>query len=185
MLGNITSIYLQSNHLQGALPLDFSSWKNLSILDLSNNALNGSIPPSISNLTHLTALYLENNSLSGEIPDLNIPSLQLLDLSNNNLTGSLPKSLHRFPSSAFAGNHLSDDYSSLALTPAFPPISQPKKKSTKLSQSAILGIIIGSSTLAFVIIAILITACFSKKQGESGVIAKPQKKEKSKNKLGA
>ncbi|KAG9150074.1 hypothetical protein Leryth_027358 [Lithospermum erythrorhizon] len=39
--------------------------------------------------------------------------------------------------------------------------------------------------LAFVIIAILITACFSKKQGESGVIAKPQKKEKSKNKLGA
>ncbi|GAA0170133.1 hypothetical protein LIER_40895 [Lithospermum erythrorhizon] len=179
MLGNITSLYLQSNHLQGALSLDFSVWKNLSILDLSNNALNGSIPHSISNLTHLTVLNLANNSFSGEIPDLNIASLQLLDLSNNNLTGSVPKSLHRFPRSAFAGNRLFDD---LASTPALPPISQPKKKSTKLNHSAILGIIIGFSTLAFVVIAVLMTACYSKREGENGVSVTPPKKEKSKKK---
>ncbi|KAA8539999.1 hypothetical protein F0562_026691 [Nyssa sinensis] len=178
-LGNLTMLYLQFNNFSGPLPLDFSVWRNLSIINLSNNAFNSSIPSSISNLTHLVALTLANNSLSGEIPDLNVPSLQLINLSNNNLSGSLPQSLRRFPSWAFLGNNLSTENSS---PPLPPPNAQPSKKSRKLSDSAILGIIIGGFVLGFVVLAFLLIVCYSRKQGQNESSAKPQKKEGSKKK---
>ncbi|KAL7229895.1 hypothetical protein ACSBR2_008448 [Camellia fascicularis] len=175
-LGNLTGLYLQFNNFFGPLPSDFSAWKSLSIINLSNNGFTGSIPSSIANLTHLTALNLANNSLSGELPDLNLPSLQVVDLSNNNLTGTVPRSLQRFPSWAFLGNNLSAGNSS---PPVLPPNAQPSKKSTKLSEPAILGIIIGGCALGFVLLAFLMIVCRSKKGGEKGVSAKSQKKEVS------
>ncbi|KAL7251854.1 hypothetical protein ACSBR1_013663 [Camellia fascicularis] len=175
-LGNLTGLYLQFNNFFGPLPSDFSSWKSLSIINLSNNGFTGSIPSSIANLTHLTALNLANNSLSGELPDLNLPILQVVDLSNNNLTGIVPRSLQRFPSWAFLGNNLSAGNSS---PPILPPNAQPSKKSTKLSEPAILGIIIGGCALGFVVLAFLMIVCRSKTDGEKGVSAKSQKKEVS------
>lgn len=175
-LGNLTGLYLQFNNFHGPLPWDFSVWKNLYVINLSNNAFNGSIPPSITNLTHLTALNLANNSLSGDIPDLNIPSLQLLDLSNNNLTGVMPRSLLRFPSSAFAGNKISPETSQ---PPVLPPTAQPKKHSSKFSESAILGIVIGSSALAFVSIALLLIVTNRKKDDEKATAVNAEKKKKS------
>ncbi|CAA3013794.1 probable inactive receptor kinase At4g23740 [Olea europaea var. sylvestris] len=175
-LGNLTGLYLQFNNFQGPLPWNFSVWKNLNGLNLSNNGFNGSIPSSITNLTHLTALGLANNSLSGDIPDLNIPSLQLLDLSNNNLTGVVPRSLLRFPSSAFVGNKISPETSQ---PPVLPPTAQPKKHSSKFSESAILGIVIGSSALAFVLIALLLIVTNRKKADEKAIAVKSEKKEKS------
>lgn len=176
-LGNLTALYLQSNKFSGLLPLDFSVWKNLSSINLSHNAFNGSIPSSISNLTQLTALNLANNSLSGEIPDLNIPSLQLLDLSNNNLTGTVPQSLRRFPSSAFFGNNFSPENLPIPLPPALSPNAQPSKKSSKLSDSAILGIVIGSCVLGFAILAVLLIVRYSNRGDENVVLANSQKKE--------
>ncbi|KAI5657760.1 hypothetical protein M9H77_26553 [Catharanthus roseus] len=164
-LGNLTWLYLQSNKFQGPLPQDFSVWKNLSVINFSNNGFSGSIPSSISNLTHLTALNLANNSLSGDIPDLNMPSLQLLDLSNNNFSGKVPQSLTRFPSSAFSGNDLSAEVSP---PPVLPPSEQPKKKTnSKLSEPAILGIIIGGSTLGFILIAVVLILYYSKKDRDN------------------
>ncbi|CAK9185099.1 unnamed protein product [Ilex paraguariensis] len=176
-LGNLTALFLQFNNFHGPLPPDFSVWNNLSIINLSNNDFNLSIPSSISNLTHLTALNLANNSLSGEIPDLNVPSLQLLDLSNNRLTGSVPQSLQRFPSSAFLGNNISPENSSPPLPSVLPPNAQPVSKSSKLSEPAILGIIIGGCTLGFVVIALLLIVCYSNKQRKNEVPKKSQKKE--------
>lgn len=175
-LGNLTALYLQSNDFVGPLPLDFTVWNNLAIINLSNNGFNGSIPSSIGNLTHLTALYLANNSLSGEIPNLNLPTLQAIDLSNNDLTGTVPRSLQRFPSWAFLGNNLTTDNP----VPPLPPTGaqpQPSNKSSKLSESAILGIVIGCSALGFGLIAILMVVCYSGKEGDNGVAAKPKKKE--------
>ncbi|GAU35130.1 hypothetical protein TSUD_394550 [Trifolium subterraneum] len=159
-LKNLTSLYLQSNKFSGPLPLDFSVWSNLSVLNLSNNSFNGSIPFSIANLTHLSSLVLANNSLSGEIPDLNIHSLQLLNLANNNLSGVVPKSLLRFPSSAFSGNNLTSNTSTLP--PAFPmhpPYTFPPKKTKGLSETALLGIIIGVCALGFAVIAVVMILC--------------------------
>ncbi|CAK7324078.1 unnamed protein product [Dovyalis caffra] len=171
-LKNLTILFLQSNDFSGPLPSDFSVWNNLVILNLSNNGFNGSIPPSISNLTHLTSLNLANNSLSGDIPDINVPSLQHLDLTNNNFTGSVPKSLHRFPSSAFSGNNLSSENALPPALPVHPPNSKPSKKSSKLSEPAILGIAIGGCVLLFVVIAVLMFFCHSKKQREGGLATK-------------
>lgn len=178
-LENLTSLYLQFNNFSGPLPTDFSMWKNLSILDLSNNRFNGSIPTSISNLTHLTSLNLANNSLSGVIPDINVPSLQSLNLANNNLTGSVPRSLLRFPSWAFSGNNLSSESAIPPALPLQPPTPQPPRKANKLSEPAILGIVLGGCVLAFVIIALLMVCCYSKKDKEGGLPTKSQKKEVS------
>ncbi|XP_059667174.1 probable inactive receptor kinase At4g23740 [Cornus florida] len=178
-LGNLILVYLEFNKFSGPLPLDFSVWKNISVIDLSNNAFNGSISSSITNLTHLTALILANNSLSGEIPDLNTPSLQLINLSNNNLSGTVPQSLRRFPSWAFVGNNFSMETSVPPLPPVVPPNAQPSKKSKKLGESAILGIVIGSCTLAFVALAVLLVVCYSNREGKNGFPAKSLKKEGS------
>ncbi|XP_045816086.1 probable inactive receptor kinase At4g23740 isoform X1 [Trifolium pratense] len=159
-LKNLTSLYLQSNKFSGPLPLDFSVWSNLSVVNLSNNSFNGSIPFSLSNLTHLSSLVLANNSLSGVIPDLNISSLQLLNLENNNLSGVVPKSLIRFPSWAFSGNNLTSNTSTLP--PAFPmhpPYTFPPKKTKGLSETALLGIIIGVCALGFAVIAVVMILC--------------------------
>lgn len=181
-LGNLTALYLQSNNFSGPLPLDFTVWNNLAIINLSNNGFNGSIPSSIGNLTHLTALFLANNSLSGEIPELNLPTLQAIDLSNNDLTGTVPISLQRFPSWAFLGNNLSNE---ISVPPLVSPSPQPSNKSPTLSEPAILGIIIGGSALGFVLLAVLMIVCRSKKDGNEGVVAKLKKKEGPVKKAGS
>ncbi|KAJ9139801.1 hypothetical protein P3X46_030500 [Hevea brasiliensis] len=178
-LENLTGLYLQFNNFSGPLPSDFSMWENLSILDLSNNGFNGSIPTAMSNLTHLTSLNLANNSLSGVIPDINVPSLQSLNLANNNLTGSVPRSLLRFPSWAFSGNELSSETVLPPALPFQPPSPQPPRKSKKLSEPAILGIVLGGCVLGFVIIALLMVCCYSKKDQKGGLPTKSQKKEGS------
>ncbi|KAJ7965404.1 Mitogen-activated protein kinase kinase kinase [Quillaja saponaria] len=171
-LKNLTNLYLQYNQFSGPLPSDFSVWENLNVINLSNNALSGSIPSSVSNLTHLTYLNLANNTFSGEIPDLNIPSLQRINLANNNLTGFVPKSLQRFPSWAFVGNNFTSEN---AFAPDLP--IQPSKKTSKLSEPALLGIIIGGCVLGFVVIAAIMIVCCLNKGGENGLPVKSLKKE--------
>ncbi|KAL6320839.1 hypothetical protein AAG906_008839 [Vitis piasezkii] len=175
-LENLTALYLQYNKFSGPLPIDFSVWKNLTIINLSNNGFNGSIPSSISKLTHLAALDLANNSLSGEIPDLNTSSLQHINLSNNLLNGTLPQSLRRFPNWAFSGNNISAEN---AIPPVFPPNNPPLRKSKKLSEPALLGIILGGSVVGFVLFALLMIVCYSKRDRETGFIVKSQKGEGS------
>lgn len=153
-LRNLTFLYLQHNNFSGPLPLDFSVWRNLTIVNLSNNGFNGSIPPSISGLTQLIALNLANNSLSGDIPDLNLPNLQLLNLSHNNLIGTVPISLQRFPKSVFLGNNESlFDYTVTRGKPV-----------GKLSERALLGIIIAVSVLGILGFGFLLLVCILRRK---------------------
>ncbi|XP_074284568.1 putative inactive receptor kinase At4g23740 [Silene latifolia] len=191
-LPNLTSLYLQFNKFFGPLPLNFSVWPNLVVLNLSNNNFNGSIPQSLANLTSLTTLDLSNNSLSGQVPDIDNPSLKDLNLSNNDLNGTLPKSLSRFPSSAFSGNNVSPAVSIPPLPSPSPSTSQPAdptqpRKSKKLSETALLGIIIGSCAVLFVVTAVLIIVFYLNKESvrktgtteqDKGEISKASKKKK-------
>ncbi|CAI0449822.1 unnamed protein product [Linum tenue] len=169
-LRNLTSLYLQSNKFTGSLPSDFSVWNSLTVLDLSGNRFNGSIPPSISSLNHLTSLNLSNNSLTGEIPDINIPSLQQINLTNNHLTGILPNSLMRYPSSAFSGNELSSQIAIPPATSAETPIPQPARKPRgKLTEPAILGIVLGGCVVSFAAIALLMICSYSRGKNDGGL----------------
>ena len=180
-LKNLTLLYLQFNNFSGPLP-DFSAWKNLTIVNLSNNHFNGSIPVSLSNLTELAGLNLANNLLSGEIPDLQLPRLQLLNLSNNNLQGSVPKSLQRFPESSFFGNNISVGSSPVA-SPVPPPIYEPSSRSKKhgrLSETALLGIVVACCVLGLVAFVFLMFVCCSRRRGEDDAFSgKLQKGEMS------
>ncbi|XWS50051.1 hypothetical protein CRYUN_Cryun12cG0055100 [Craigia yunnanensis] len=185
-LRNLSFLYLQYNNFSGPLPVDFSVWKNLTIVNLSNNRLNGSIPSSLSNLTHLEALNLANNSLSGEIPDLNLPSLQQINLSNNNLTGGVPKSLLRFPSLVFEGNNVSFESIPPQTSPFVAPSSEPystSKKSGRLGETALLGIIVAGCVLGIVAFAFLIIVCCSRRKSEDVYSRKLQKGEMSPEKM--
>lgn len=164
-LKNLSFLYLQFNNLSGPLP-DFSAWKNLTVVNLSNNNFNGTIPVCLSNLTELTGLNLANNSLSGQIPDLQLPRLQLLNLSNNNLQGTVPKSLQRFPESAFFGNNISLGISS-AVSPVPTPAYEPSLKSKKhgrLSETALLGIIIAGGVVGLVAFVFFMFVCCSRRR---------------------
>ncbi|XP_030535544.1 probable inactive receptor kinase At4g23740 [Rhodamnia argentea] len=185
-LKNLTGLHLQSNSFSGPLPSDWSVWPNLTVVNLSNNEFNGSIPSSISNSTYLTTLDLANNSLSGEIPDLYLPNLQMLDLSNNDLAGRVPRSLQRFPSQAFVGNNVSfeDDASPPALRTKHPGVGPPKNAS-KLSEPALIGIVIGGCLLGVVAIA-LFTIMFCSRGGikRRGLLKSQKRQEVSQKKRG-
>ncbi|XP_071730692.1 probable inactive receptor kinase At4g23740 [Rutidosis leptorrhynchoides] len=176
-LKNLSLLYLQFNEFTGPLPLDFTVWNNFTIVNLSNNKFNGSIPSSISNLTHLSALNLANNLLIGQIPDLGIHSLQVLNLSNNHLSGVVPKSLHKFPKSVFIGNNVSIMYSSDEV-PIVMPTHKPNpssKNSAKLSEKALLGIIVAVVGVGFTGLAIFWIMCCLKRNSEDGISSKLEK----------
>lgn len=177
-LSNLSYLYLQFNNFTGPLPRDFSVWKNLTGINFSNNRFSGSIPSSISSLRQLSFLNLANNSLLGEIPDLNLPNLQLLNLSNNNLSGTVPKSLQKFPKSAFLGNNASLLEYSVTSSPVLSLPKEPilKSKNTgKLSERALLGIIIAGSVLGLLGFAFLLLVCLLRRKIEDGFPGKLEK----------
>ncbi|KAJ0241054.1 Receptor protein-tyrosine kinase CEPR2 [Hirschfeldia incana] len=118
---NLRVLNLTTNRLSGAIP-DFSSLKNLEVLDVSvnfltgefqswignltrlvslgignNNYLQGEIPESISTLKKLTWLYLAKSNLTGTIPDsiFDLNSLDTFDISRNSISGDFPVSIMR------------------------------------------------------------------------------------------
>lgn len=152
------------------MPADFSKWKNLTIVNLSYNGFNGSIPVSLSNLTQLQALNLANNSVSGEIPDLYLPSLQQVNLSCNRLTGIVPKWLQKFPSSVFSGNDVVlGNYSTSV--PSDESNYYPRSENVgKLSEMAVLGIVVGCCVLGLIGFASILVVCCLRKRGEEDVL---------------
>ncbi|KAI0488004.1 hypothetical protein KFK09_027827 [Dendrobium nobile] len=187
----LTGLHLQLNSFSGSLPTNFSAWKNLTLLDLSYNDFNGSIPASISNLTQLAALNLSNNSLSGRIPEIQLPRLQFLNLSNNQLNGSVPKSLQRFPNSSFSGNELTPVFPAIPsplpsqLSPSDPPTANSNVSKGKITESALLGIVLGATALMFVASAILLVLCYLWKHNRSIASGKESKGHESPEKAGA
>ncbi|KAK9864372.1 hypothetical protein WJX84_010596 [Apatococcus fuscideae] len=98
----IESISCGGCGLEGPLPGQWASLKNLTLLDLSDNPLiNGSLPPTWSAMRSLQTLDLSISiprgrisSLSGSLPMAwrNMYNLTTLDLSHTNISGELPPS---------------------------------------------------------------------------------------------
>ena len=98
--GDITSINLSNNNLQGQLPFRVGNLATLTTLQLDVNRIKGPIPSSIGNLHALRMLNLSYNNFSGTLPDFfdNMRDLRDLRLTNTQVSGSLPSSIG-FPGS--------------------------------------------------------------------------------------
>ncbi|KAL9225308.1 hypothetical protein vseg_001250 [Gypsophila vaccaria] len=107
-LGEVRTIGLSNNKLEGHIPEGISSLVGLVSINLSRNHLSGAITSKIGQLTSLEVLDISHNHLSGEIPSslAKITTLAVLDLSYNNLSGKVPNGpqLQTFDSSAYMGN---------------------------------------------------------------------------------
>ncbi|KAL9382734.1 hypothetical protein Peur_025769 [Populus x canadensis] len=97
--GSVTNLSLADFGLRGTLyDFNFSSFRNLFVLDLQNNSLSGTIPHEIGKMTLLKSLNqldLSYNILTGEIPYSigNLRNLSLLHLIQNQLSGCIPSSI--------------------------------------------------------------------------------------------
>ncbi|KAL8172229.1 hypothetical protein V2J09_024033 [Rumex salicifolius] len=66
--GNVTSVTLGKQHLNGSISPAFAELPYLRSLFLNDNNLTGTIPENLTTLTHLVTLDVSNNNISGHVP---------------------------------------------------------------------------------------------------------------------
>ncbi|XP_062074837.1 leucine-rich repeat receptor-like protein kinase PEPR1 [Humulus lupulus] len=90
--GQLKTLLLNDNSLDGTIPFNLFQSKRLSMLDLGYNSLSGDIPAEVSFCTKLEYIGFHNNYLTGQVPSgvFSLPNLKFCYLNTNNLTGSLP-----------------------------------------------------------------------------------------------
>lgn len=94
--GRVVAIVLQSNGLEGDLPVDaILGLGHLRSLDLSfNEEVTGTFPAEFARMTKLRELNLHHNGLEGTFPvEWLAMELVTLNIHHNKLTGTLPESL--------------------------------------------------------------------------------------------
>ena len=92
---HVQYIFLDSNNLNGTIPVELGNLSGLEWLDFYNNNLTGNLPPALANLGKLTGLELRHNNLTGTIPSYlgNLSNLEWIALAGNQFYGSIPAEL--------------------------------------------------------------------------------------------
>lgn len=92
---SVVNIDLQSNNLQGTIPVGLAQMSNLNELNLANNQLIGTLPQELETLHFLQKIILTNNELSGtvNIDFEKLPYLKNFEVASNQFTGSVPASM--------------------------------------------------------------------------------------------
>ncbi|KAJ6755994.1 hypothetical protein OIU79_028414 [Salix purpurea] len=101
----IIKLSLSSKNLSGTVPSGLTKLTGLVELLLDGNSLTGPIPD-FTGCTALEIIHLENNQLTGELPPslLNLPNLRELYVQNNMLSGTIPSGINRKVTLNYSGN---------------------------------------------------------------------------------
>ena len=91
-MNKLSELYLYKNELIGLIPSSLGHLTNLLYLDLNSNKINGSIPLEIDHMKNLDQLYLNDNDIFGPIPLTigNLTNLQTFSLDRNKINVSIP-----------------------------------------------------------------------------------------------
>ncbi len=129
--GNVTSLALFNNNLNGFIPDEITQLTSLEYLEFENNpqlggnlpanlgnltnlwglriancAFTGNVPSSLSNLSTLTHLYFMDTQLSGPLPDLSgNTGMTILELRSNNFDGTIGNKLSSMSNLEFITLH--------------------------------------------------------------------------------
>lgn len=111
LFSHLQVLFLFSNKLYGAIPLEIFELKNLWVLALQLNELSGTIHRQVNRLTNLLILDFGSNKLGGSIPPelFDLPKLFIFNAVLNSISGTIPpqigqqKSIWGF---ALSGNKL-------------------------------------------------------------------------------
>ncbi|KAG0495961.1 hypothetical protein HPP92_000652 [Vanilla planifolia] len=152
---SLVSMDLSNNFLNGSLPQELSTMRQLRLLNISRNNISGQIPKDIAMLDGLLYMDLSGNHFEGPIPD-NLPNgLLQFNVSYNNLSGEVPNNLLRFPDSSFhPGNIL------LVFPPSFSNATRADhhgKRHHHLKKVVVYGLVAGAFVCSIVGILIMLT----------------------------
>lgn len=111
--GNVVSVYLGRNNLQGSLPVDFfrgAYFNTLTDLKLDMNTITGTVPHEIGAFRKLRILDISYNGLSGTLPiSLLRTDLQTIYVPGNNFDGEMPHELTQLSQRWAAETGISDE----------------------------------------------------------------------------
>ncbi|KAI3513368.1 hypothetical protein L1887_20699 [Cichorium endivia] len=105
----VTGISLPDNDIAGNLFGNFSALTELAYLDLSTNTIDGTIPADLGSCRNLKLLNLSHNIIGGELNLTGLSNLEILDLSLNRFSGNIMMSIPRFCNGLAVAN-LSTNY---------------------------------------------------------------------------
>ncbi|KAK9167739.1 hypothetical protein Scep_002930 [Stephania cephalantha] len=89
--GQVIEITLENISLSGNISTSISVLKSLTSLFLPTNSISGALPNQIISCSKLRVLNLTGNNLTGSVPDLSpLTNLEILDLSFNYFSGAVP-----------------------------------------------------------------------------------------------
>ncbi|KAK3157355.1 hypothetical protein QOZ80_2AG0120090 [Eleusine coracana subsp. coracana] len=93
----LATLDLTGNRFTGAVPAALAECSGVTTLLLGGNLLNGAVPPELLSSRQLRKVDLSVNNFTGEIPVPRSPVLEYLDLSVNALSGAISPELAALP----------------------------------------------------------------------------------------
>ncbi|PON52146.1 Tyrosine-protein kinase [Parasponia andersonii] len=191
IMSSLNYLNVSHNSLSQSIGDIFSSNSSLATLDLSFNIFSGDLPNTMGSLSNLSSLNVQNNQLTGSLNVLTSLPLTTLNVANNHFTGWIPGELTLIPSFIYDGN--SFDNGPAPPPPRYTPPPRGRSHNNRnhsgsgthtpdstgeashsddgLAVGALVGIILGSVSVALIALLVLVICIRKNKRKKTGARA--------------